>query len=68
MAAPVSVLSSLFAAAFLEWERSQEGRYEWCDGEVFAMSGGTLRDSAFGAAVVGAGPYLFNVYIVRPPA
>ena len=53
MAAPVSVLPTLSALAFLEWEREQEGRYEWLDGEVFAMSGGTLRHNALGAAVVG---------------
>lgn len=53
MAAPVSVLPKLSATAFLAWEREQEGRHEWFDGEVFAMSGGTLRHSALGAAVVG---------------
>ena len=26
---------------YLEWELRQEIRYEYCDGEVFAMSGGT---------------------------
>lgn len=29
------------AAAYLEWEPTQEGRYEYWDGEVVAMSGGT---------------------------
>lgn len=29
------------AEEYLEWESCQELRYEYCDGEVFAMSGGT---------------------------
>ncbi len=29
------------ASAYLEWEPIQEGRYEYWDGEVVAMSGGT---------------------------
>lgn len=29
------------AAAYLEWEPTKEGRYEYWDGEVVAMSGGT---------------------------
>jgi Uma2 family endonuclease len=31
------------AAAYLEWEPAQEGRYEYWDGEVVAMSGGTRK-------------------------
>jgi Uma2 family endonuclease len=27
---------------YLEWEPQQEIRYEYCDGEVFAMTGGTI--------------------------
>ena len=26
---------------YLEWEKTQELRYEYIDGEVFAMTGGT---------------------------
>ena len=29
------------AAEYLEWELRQELRYEYCNGEVFAMAGGT---------------------------
>ena len=29
------------ASEYLEWEPQQEIRYEYCDGEVFAMTGGT---------------------------
>lgn len=29
------------AAEYLEWEPHQEIRYEYCDGDVFAMAGGT---------------------------
>ena len=29
------------AEEYLEWERHQSLRYEYCDGQVFAMSGGT---------------------------
>ena len=31
------------AAAYLEWEPTQEERYEYWDGEVVAMSGGTRK-------------------------
>ncbi|MGB3291410.1 MAG: Uma2 family endonuclease [Phormidesmis sp.] len=31
------------AQEYLDWELSQEIRYEYCDGEVFAMSGGTKK-------------------------
>ncbi|MEM6598631.1 MAG: Uma2 family endonuclease, partial [Cyanobacteria bacterium P01_C01_bin.69] len=30
------------ADEYLEWESRQEIRYEYCHGEVFAMSGGTV--------------------------
>lgn len=29
------------ASEYLEWEPRQELRYEYCDGKVFARSGGT---------------------------
>jgi len=41
------------ALEFLAWEREQEGKHEWFDGEIFAMAGGTLRHNALGAAVAG---------------
>lgn len=31
----------LTAKEYLEWESQQETRHEYCDGEVFAMAGGT---------------------------
>ena len=30
------------AEEYLEWESKQELRYEYIDGEIFAMTGGTL--------------------------
>lgn len=33
--------SSMTAEEYLEWESRQEIRYEFCDGEVIAMAGGT---------------------------
>ena len=33
--------SQMTASEYLEWEARQELRYEYCDGKVFAMSGGT---------------------------
>lgn len=41
------------ALEFLAWEREQEGKHEWFDGEIFAMAGGTLRHNALGMAVGG---------------
>jgi Uma2 family endonuclease len=34
------------AADYLAWERTQQERHEFFDGEVFAMSGGSLRHAA----------------------
>jgi len=41
------------AAEFLAWERGQEGKHDWYDGEVYAMSGGTLRHALLGANISG---------------
>ena len=40
------------ALEFLAWERVQEGKHEWFDGEIFAMAGGTVRHNALGAAAI----------------
>lgn len=38
---------------YLAWERDQEEKHDWYDGEVYAMSGGKPRHNALGAAVIG---------------
>ena len=40
------------AAEYLAWEREQDGRHEFADGEVFAMAGGSPRHNALCAAVI----------------
>ena len=40
------------ALEFLAWERAQDDRHEWFDGEVYAMAGGSVRHSALGAACI----------------
>ncbi len=40
------------AAEYLAWERLQETRHEYHDGEVFAMAGASLRHNAIAAAVI----------------
>lgn len=37
--------STMTVAEFLEWEEQQEGRYEFIDGEIVAMVGGTAAHS-----------------------
>lgn len=37
---------------YFEWEARQEVRYEYIDGEVFAMSGGTIAHSAIAVNVI----------------
>jgi Uma2 family endonuclease len=32
----------LTPAEYLEWEEQQELRYEYIDGEIYAMTGGTI--------------------------
>jgi Uma2 family endonuclease len=32
----------LTPAEYLEWEEQQERRYEYIDGEIYAMTGGTI--------------------------
>ncbi|MCA9686120.1 MAG: Uma2 family endonuclease, partial [Myxococcales bacterium] len=39
------------SSEYLEWEREQLDRHEFHDGEVFAMSGGSLRHSALALAI-----------------
>jgi Uma2 family endonuclease len=34
--------SKMTAVEYLEWENEQELRYEYINGEVFAMTGGTI--------------------------
>jgi Uma2 family endonuclease len=41
------------ASEYLAWEREQVERHEFYRGEVFAMSGGSLRHSALAAAITG---------------
>jgi len=36
---------------YLAWERDQEQKHDWYDGEVYAMSGGKPRHNALGVAV-----------------
>jgi Uma2 family endonuclease len=38
----------LTPAEYLEWEEQQELRYEYIDGEIYAMTGGTLNHSKIG--------------------
>jgi Uma2 family endonuclease len=49
-AAPLPRMS---AAEYLAWEREQAEKHDWYEGEVYAMSGGTLRHAALGANVSG---------------
>jgi Uma2 family endonuclease len=46
--------SKLTAAEYLAWERAQDTKHEFFHGEVFAMSGGSYRHNAIGAAVAAA--------------
>lgn len=39
------------SSEYLDWEREQLDRHEFYRGEVFAMSGGSLRHSALGLAI-----------------
>lgn len=41
------------ASEYLAWERQQSERHEYCRGEVFAMTGGSLRHSALSMAIGG---------------
>ncbi len=43
--------SPLTAGEYLAWEREQETKHEFFDGEVFAMSGGSYRHNALGASI-----------------
>ena len=52
MGAPASKVE-MDAATYLEWERNQDERHEFVDGEVFAMTGGTARHSALGSTITG---------------
>ena len=36
-------------AEYLAWEEQQEIRYEYVDGEVYAMTGGTINHSKIAA-------------------
>ena len=38
-------------AEYLASERDQDEKHDWYEGEVFAMSGGTLRHASLGANV-----------------
>ncbi|MFK7820614.1 MAG: Uma2 family endonuclease [Planctomycetaceae bacterium] len=40
------------AAEYLEWERKQDTRHEFHNGEAFAMAGGTRRHALIGANLV----------------
>jgi Uma2 family endonuclease len=53
MAAVVSVSTSrrMSAQEYLAWESTQEEKHDWYDGEVFAMSGGTMRHAALTMAM-----------------
>jgi len=42
------------AAEYLAWEREQETKHEFHDGEIFAMSGGTRRHNFLSASVITA--------------
>ncbi len=39
---------------YLAFERASEGRHEYIDGEIFAMSGGTRAHSLIATNIVGA--------------
>lgn len=39
-------------AAYLALERSEDRRYEWLDGRVYAMAGGTLEHSALSSSMI----------------
>jgi Uma2 family endonuclease len=48
-----AVRTRLSELEYLAFERSSELRHEYADGEIFAMSGGTLEHSAIAANVIG---------------
>jgi Uma2 family endonuclease len=45
--------NAMTASDYLTWEREQVERHEYCRGEVFAMTGGSLRHSALAGAIGG---------------
>jgi Uma2 family endonuclease len=64
----VAERSKLTATEYLAWEREQQVKHEYFDGEVFAMSGGSMRHNALGVeiaavlqdALQGRGCFLFS--------
>jgi Uma2 family endonuclease len=42
VALPEPSLTPMSPAEFLEWEQTQERRYEYARGKVYAMTGGTI--------------------------
>jgi Uma2 family endonuclease len=44
-------IPSMSAAEYLAWEREQDDKHEFDDGEVFAMAGGSPRHNMLGIAV-----------------
>jgi Uma2 family endonuclease len=49
-----AVRSGVAPADFLAWERTQPGRHEYFQGEIFAMAGGSPRHAALSARVARA--------------
>jgi Uma2 family endonuclease len=47
-----AALAGLSYDAYLALERDTGQRYEWLDGQVYAMAGGTLTHAALSAAVL----------------
>ena len=48
-----AVRSGLSEAQYLEYERASREKHEYADGEVFAMSGGTMEHAAVAANLIG---------------
>jgi Uma2 family endonuclease len=50
----VAQRSQMSVEDYLAWERAEEHKHEYFDGEVFAMAGGSLRHNALCVAVASA--------------
>jgi Uma2 family endonuclease len=50
----VATLSKVSVEDYLAWERQQEGKHEYYEGEIYAMAGGSPRHNALSARMVAA--------------
>jgi Uma2 family endonuclease len=51
MVATVEYLPKLTPTEYLDWEEQQELRYEYVNGEIYGMAGGTLNHSRIGGKI-----------------